>query len=67
MCKRTAKIVLLLLAVVLVLGLLGLTWAIGQRSAAAQEGAIHNCPQTKKREPSVWEGDDGAEASRTQH
>ena len=67
MRRRTAEIFLLLLAVVLVLGLLALTWAIRQGSAAAQEGAIHNCPQTGKREPSVWDGDDGTEAGKAQH
>lgn len=67
MRRRTAEIVLLLLAVVLVLGLLALTQAIGQGSAAARDGTVHNCPQTGKRGPSVWDGDDGTEGSKAQH
>jgi len=53
MRSRTAKLVLLLLAVVLVPGLLALTRPIGQGSPEAQEGAMHNCPQAGKWATSV--------------
>ena len=53
------KAVLLLLRGLVALGLLTLAWAIGPGPSEAQQGAMHNCPQSGKWAISVWSGDDG--------
>jgi len=57
-----AKTVLLLLAGLLALGLLTIAWVIGPGPSEAQQGTMHNCPQSGKWAISVWDGDDGTGA-----
>jgi hypothetical protein len=66
MLSRTAKLVLLPLAVALALVLSGLTRAIRQGSSGGQQGAMHDCPQAGKRAMSVRHGDDGTHTGEAQ-
>ncbi|UCH87344.1 MAG: hypothetical protein JSU97_02850 [Dehalococcoidia bacterium] len=52
------KLVLLLPAALLALGLIILAWATGRDSSDAQQGVMHNCPGPYKYSLAVWEGPD---------
>ena len=58
---RPMRFVLFLLGGMLVLGVVGLAWALGPGVSEAQQGAMHNCPQAGKWAMSVWEGPDGTD------
>jgi hypothetical protein len=58
MRDRRTRFALFLLGGALVLGVVGLGWALGPGVSEAQQGTMHNCPQAGKWAISVWEGDD---------
>src|SRR4030067_2572379 len=45
---------------ILALGVAGLAWTLAAGSSEAQQGAMHNCPDSGKWSIAVWEGDDAA-------
>jgi len=61
MLNRARKFAPLFVAGMVALGLLALVWAIGTGSTEAQQGTMHNCPQSGKWAISVWSGDDGTD------
>jgi hypothetical protein len=63
MRRRVRKAALMALAGVLVLGLVGLVWAIETAPSKAQEDAMQNRQPAGGRAISVWIGDDGTETS----
>ena len=56
------RTVVLLPGSVLALGLVALAWAVSSGPSAAQQDAMHNCPQPGKWAISVWSGDDDTAA-----
>ena len=58
MRNRRTRFALFLLGGALVLGVVGMAWALGPGVSEAQQGTMHNCPQAGKWAISVWEGDD---------
>jgi hypothetical protein len=63
MRDRRTRFALFLLGGALVLGAMGLAWALGPGVSEAQQGAMHNCPQAGKWAISVWGGDNDTDAS----
>lgn len=47
----------------LVLGLVGMAWALGPGVSEAQQGTMHNCPPAGKWSIAVWEGASGTAAA----
>jgi len=62
MRDRPMRFALFLLGGALVLGVVGMAWALGLGVSEAQQGTMHNCPQAGKWAISVWNGADGTEA-----
>src|SRR4030042_6623940 len=58
MRNRRTRFALFLLGGALVLGVVGMAWALGPGVSEAQQGTMHNCPQAGKWAISVWGGDD---------
>ena len=59
---RTSRLLAVLVAsgVILALGVAGLAWTLAAGSSEAQQGTMHNCPNSGKWSIAVWEGDDAA-------
>jgi len=59
---RNSRLVAALVAsgAILALGVAGLAWTLAAGSSEAQQGAMHNCPDSGKWSIAVWEGDDAA-------
>jgi hypothetical protein len=62
MLSQAKKLVVLLVASVVAVGLVDLVWAVTTTSSEAQQGAMFNCPQPDKWAIAVWDGDDGTDA-----
>ena len=61
MVSRRPMVVVLGSCGILALGLVAFTWTLGAGPSEAQQGAMHNCPQTGKWAIAVWEGSDGTD------
>jgi len=62
MLSRQLMVIALGSCTILALGLVAFTWTLGAGSSEAQQGAMHNCPQTGRWAIAVWEGSDGTDA-----
>ena len=63
MRDRRTRFALFLLGGALVLGVMGLAWALGPGASEAQQGTMHNCPPAGKWSIAVWEGASGTAAA----
>jgi hypothetical protein len=62
MRDRPTRFAAFLLGGALVLGVMGLAWALGSGASEAQQGTMHNCPPAGMWSIAVWDGDSGAAA-----
>jgi hypothetical protein len=59
---RPKRFALFLMGGMLVLGVVGLGWALGTGASEAQQGTMHNCPQAGKWSIAVWDGESNTAA-----